>query len=317
MSDSEQRRQFLEDTLSGLQQPQKSIPCKYLYDERGSKLFEAICQTSEYYVTRAELALHEQHAGEIAERIGPRAHIIEFGSGSGLKTRKLLANLEQPRAYTPIEISSAALALTTRELRSAFPEITIHPLQADYTQPIDEKSFRLDPAPRRRVAYFPGSTISNFDHDQAAGFLGRMRSIVGSDGVVLVGVDLIKPVARLLAAYDDAEGVTAQFNRNVLHRLRRELGAHIDVDAFDHEARFNEDYKRIEMHLVARYRTRIDIGEHRFDLEPGESIHTENSHKYSQKNFRALAARAGLESVACWKDPEGLFSMHWLENTGD
>lgn len=313
MTDTAERERLLADAVSGLSRNQRELPCKYLYDARGSQLFEAICHTDEYYVTHADLALHEQHLSEISQMIGPEAHIIEFGSGSGLKTRKLLASLEAPRAYTPIEISAAALAVSTRELKLAFPEIEIQPLQSDYTQPIDEQMLRLDPPAKRRVVYFPGSTIGNFDHDEAVHFLQRMRGIAGANGAVLIGVDLLKPARRLLAAYDDAQGVTAEFNLNLLRRLQRELDAEVDIDAFRHEARFNSEQNRIEMHLVADRQTRIRIGEDCFDFQPGESIHTESSHKYSVRDFRTLAARAGLESVKCWKDPEGLFSMHWLE----
>ena len=307
------RGQFLNDALAGLAASPKTLPCKYFYDARGSALFEAICESPEYYVTRADLALHEAHIGEISDRIGPGAHVIEFGSGSGVKTRKLLASLRQPRAYTPIEISTAALNGSARKLTRDFGDIEIRPLQADYTRDIDAERLQLDPPSRRRVVYFPGSTIGNFDHDEAAAFLQRMGRIARPEGAILIGVDLMKPADRLLAAYDDAAGMTAAFNLNLLERLRRELDAEIDLDAFVHEARFNREQGRIEMHLVARSATSITLAQQRFELASGESIHTENSYKYSVKTFRELAARAGLVSRAVWKDPDGLFSMHWLE----
>ena len=306
---------FLADVLDGLSAQPRTLPCKYLYDARGSALFEAICQTEDYYVTRADLALHEQHIGEFSAIIGANAHIIEFGSGAGIKTRKLLAGLDQPRAYTPIEISAAALAESARELESAFPEIEICPLRADYTQPIESDSLRLDPPASRRVVYFPGSTISNFDHDEARVFLERMRNIAGPDGGILIGVDLLKPAERLLKAYDDDDGITARFNLNLLQRLIEELDAEIEPDHFVHEARFNPEFKRIEMHLTATRPTRISLHGQHFDFSTGESIHTENSHKYSVRDFRTLAARAGLESARVWKDPQGLFSMHWLQSS--
>lgn len=312
MSDPSETRQFREDVIAGLSNRPPSIPCKYLYDSKGSELFERICETPEYYVTRADLALHQTHMPEIASLIGPRAHVIELGSGAGIKTRHLLASLDSPRAYTPIEISAAALARSTRDLETAFPEIEIRPVQADYTHPIQSDALTLDPPANRRIVYFPGSTISNFEHHEATGFLLRLGRIAGPGGAVLIGVDLVKPVERLIAAYDDAGGITAAFNRNLLERLRRELDAEIDAEAFYHEARYDESLERIEMHLVARCPTRIIIDRHEFELDEGESIHTENSHKYSVESFRELAARAGLRSKKVWFDPDGLFSMHWL-----
>ncbi|MGY6630404.1 MAG: L-histidine N(alpha)-methyltransferase [Wenzhouxiangella sp.] len=308
-----QRERFAADVIGGLQCSPKTLPCKYFYDARGSELFEAICQTAEYYVTRADLALHEAHLPEIASCIGPNAHVIEFGSGAGIKTRKLLAALERPRAYTPIEISAAALKRSAKELAQAFPDIEICPLRADYTRPIDAEALAMEPPASRRVVYFPGSTIGNFTADEARDFLIRMGNIAGPKGAVLVGVDLIKPRERLEAAYDDQDGVTAQFNLNLLLRLQNDLGARLNLDDFSHEARFNDEARRIEMHLKAVRNTAIELNEQRFELAAGETIHTENSHKYSVSDFRELAETAGLASTRVWKDPEGLFSMHWLE----
>lgn len=303
---------FAADLRRGLSTRPRTVPCKYLYDARGSELFEGICATSDYYVTRADLALHEAHLTEMATAIGPRAHVIEFGSGAGVKTRRLLAGLEDPRAYTPIEISASALKASTRQLQRAFPEIEIRPLRADYTQPIPESAVTLDPPADRRVIYFPGSTISNFTHDEARDFLARMANIVGPKGGVIIGVDLIKNRQRLLAAYDDSEGVTAAFNLNLLTRMNRELDAGIDEDAFHHEARFNPEYKRVEMHLVADRDVSFSLDGETFEMAAGDTIHTENSHKYSVKDFRELAESAGLKSKKVWKDPEGLFSTHYL-----
>lgn len=303
---------FTADVCHGLSASPRTIPCKYLYDARGSELFEAICQTSDYYVTRADLALHEAHLADIAATIGPQAHVIEFGSGAGVKTRRLLAGLEAPRAYTPIEISASALAASTRQLQRAFPEIEIRPLRADYTRPIPESAVTLDPPARRRVIYFPGSTISNFTHSEARDFLARMARISGRTGGIIIGVDLIKNRDRLLAAYDDSEGQTAAFNLNLITRMNRELDAGIPEDAFTHQARFNPEHKRVEMHLVATRNLTFTIAEETYEFATGDSIHTENSHKYSVKDFRELAARAGLQSKKVWKDPEGLFSTHYL-----
>lgn len=310
---SDAARQFLEDAVDGLGRKPRSLPCKYLYDERGSALFERICETDEYYVTRADLALHRRHLPEIAARIGPDAHIIEFGSGAGIKIRSLLAACDRPRAYTPIEISGEALAESVARLAERFPTLAIHPIEADYTRPIPDRALALDPPARRRLVYFPGSTISNFSHDEAQAFLARMARIAGPGGAVLIGVDLVKDEARLKAAYDDAEGVTAEFNLNLLRRLREELDAELEPGDFEHEARYDRTQQRIEMHLVARRPTTIRIDGLRFDLAAGESIHTENSHKYTIEGFRALARQAGLEARATWTDPDRLFSMHYLE----
>ncbi len=306
------RQTFLSDALHGLAQTPRSLPCKYLYDKRGSQLFEAICQTEDYYVTRADLALHDGHMAEMSALIGPAAHILEFGSGAGIKTQKLLAALDQPRAYTPIEISASALQASAAHLADAFPELDVRPVCADYTQPIDDAELALDPPAQRRVIYFPGSTISNFEHDEARAFLTRMARIIGESGGILIGVDLLKPAERLIQAYDDSEGVTAAFNLNLLQRMVRELGATIDLDAFEHQARFNTELGRIEMHLVAVRPTEIAIQDQRFQLAEGESIHTENSHKYSIEGFQSLAESAGLRAVRVWTDRDQLMSMHWL-----
>lgn len=310
---------MLEEVLAGLAEAPRTLPYKYLYDERGSKLFEAICETPEYYLTRADLAILEQHLPEMAALVGPDAHVIEFGSGAGIKTRRLLAALESPRAYTPIEISASALRASARRLESSFPEIEIRPLQADYLQLISRENLLLDPPAKRRVVYFPGSTISNFSHDEARHFLTRLRRIVEPDGAVLIGVDLAKDPARLLAAYDDAGGATAAFNLNLLEHINRELDTDFDITGFRHEARYNDALRRIEMHLVATRAMTVTVAGRPFEFTEGESIHTENSHKYSVADFRELATSAGLLSRQVWKDPEGLFSTHYLEpkGTGD
>ena len=312
-STADVRQEFLKDVIAGLEGRPRTLPCKYLYDERGSELFEQICDTEEYYVTRADLALHERSLDAIAERVGPEAHIIEFGSGAGIKIRLLLEACERVRAYTPIEISGEALAISVAQLADGFPALDIRPLEADYTQPVPDEALRLDPPARRRVIYFPGSTISNFERHEAHDFLERMRRIAGPGGGVLIGVDLVKDVDRLRAAYDDAAGVTAAFNLNLLERLRNELDAEIENGAFGHEARYDDERQRIEMHLVAERPTRIELAGRHFDFEAGDSIHTENSHKYTVEGFRDLARSAGLRPVETWLDPDGLFSMHYLE----
>jgi dimethylhistidine N-methyltransferase len=309
----DEREQFRADALAGLAARPRAIPCKYLYDERGSALFEGICETGDYYVTRADLALHEAHLDEIEAAIGPDAHIIEFGSGAGIKIRKILGASDHLRAYTPIEISGEALAQSVAALEEQFPGMEIRPLQADYTQDIPAEKFRLDPPARRRVIYFPGSTISNFTHDEAHAFITRMARIAGPGGGALIGVDLIKAPERLERAYDDAEGVTAAFNRNLLARLENDLGAALEADAFEHRAVYDAERERIEMHLVAARDTAIELDGRRFDFAAGDSIHTENSHKYSIDGFRALVEGTGFRPVDVWTDPDGLFSMHYLE----
>ena len=305
--------QFHADALAGLAAEPKSLPCKYLYDERGSELFESICETADYYVTRADLALHEAHLDEIESAIGPDAHVIEFGSGAGIKIRKILGHADHLRAYTPIEISAEALAQSVAALAEQFPEMEIRPLEADYTQDIPAEHFDLDPPARRRVIYFPGSTISNFTHAEAHAFITRMANIAGPGGGALIGVDLIKPTERLERAYNDADGVTAAFNTNLLRRLEADLGARLEIDAFEHRAIYNEDRQRIEMHLVASRPTTIELDGKRFDFDTDDSIHTENSHKYSIEGFRKLVKGTGLHPVTTWTDPDGLFSMHYLE----
>ncbi len=300
------------DVINGLSHSPRFLPCKYLYDERGSDLFEQICETKDYYVTRADLELHETQLPKISQLIGPNAHIIEFGSGAGTKTQQLLASLTTPRAYTPIEISPTALALSVEALQASFPALDIIPLEADYTQDIDPDDLSLDPPASRRVVYFPGSTIGNFTREEALGFLQRMAKIAQKNGAVLVGVDLVKPVDQLLRAYDDDEGITAQFNKNLLARLKEELGAELDLDAFEHEARFNPVLNRIEMHLVAKTPTTIVVANQRFDFAVGETIHTESSHKYTIEDFQNLAAQAGLKAEQVWLDGEARFSMHYL-----
>jgi len=306
------RKQFLHDALAGLSADPPELPCKYLYDERGSGLFEAICATEEYYVTRADLALHQTHADEIVQTIGPGAHFIELGSGAGIKIRILLEAATNPRAYTAIEISRDALTRANAKLQQQFPQLEIHGVVADYTQPIDSALFRLDPPARRRVVYFPGSTISNFTHQQAREFLSRMGRMAGLDGRVLIGVDLVKPVERLVRAYDDAAGVTAAFNLNLLQRLRSDLDACLKIEDFAHQARYNEREQRIEMHLVAQTDTVIELAGRSFRFRQGESIHSENSHKYSIESFTELLEGTGLSIERTWTDPDGLFSMHDL-----
>ncbi len=301
---------FRADVIEGLSRPQKTLPCKYLYDDAGSHLFERICELPEYYPTRTEMALLASAADEIAACLGPRVRLVEFGSGAGVKVRLLLAALADPAAYVPVDISRGHLVAAALALAKDFPRLRVQPLCADYTRP-----FALPPAPPGAAAtagFFPGSTIGNFAPDEAAAFLGGAARLLGPGATMVVGVDTPKDPAILEAAYDDAAGVTAAFNANLLVRVNRELGADFDLDAFAHRALWNAEESRVEMHLVSRARQSVRIGDRRFDFLPGETIHTENSHKFAPDAFAALARRAGYAPKALWTDARGWFSIHAL-----
>ncbi len=304
---------FLQDALTGLAQPQPEIPSKYLYDELGSMLFEAICVTPEYYVTRTDLEILDRHLPDISACIGPRAHVIEFGSGAGVKTSHLLASLEQPAAYTPIEISAAALEASAAHLQRQFPALRIQPLAADYTQPIAPADLDICTDCQTRVVYFPGSTIGNFTLDQARHFLRRIQAIISAflpeiRGGLLIGIDLLKPLEVLLPAYADPAGVTAAFNKNLLARMNRELGSDFVLSQWSHAARFNSEHQRVEMHMVSERTQQVQLGGQTFSFAAGDSIHTENSHKYSLRGFSEMAARAGLKLEQHWTDANGWFA---------
>ena len=320
MSNALERLQDLEPSteefriavLAGLGQRQKSLPCKFFYDAEGSRLFDQICELPEYYPTRTELKLLTDEAGEIARLIGPRARLVEFGSGAGIKIRLLLNALDRPAGYVPVDISREHLMMAAADLARDFPKLQIAPICADYTQP-----FAL-PAPAglqpvTTVGFFPGSTIGNFTPTEARAFLTRARRLLGPGSSMVVGVDLRKDAGILVPAYDDAAGVTAAFNLNLLVRINRELDGDFALDQFAHEARWNDSQGRIEMHLVSRRDQQVRIGSDRFTFREGETIHTENSHKYTLDGFRALAVEAGYKPRAAWTDAAGLFSVHMLE----
>ena len=306
---------FLSDVQRGLSSSPKTLPCKYLYDERGSQLFEQICELPEYYPTRADFEVTERHLEDIARLVGPRARLVELGSGSSTKTRLLLDRLTDLVGYVPVDISVDALEASVSELRKAYPRLEILPLAADYTQPLELPS--PTHPPQRTVVYYPGSTIGNFHPQAAIAFLRRVCRAIESRpgqgaGGLLIGVDLKKDPAVLEAAYDDAAGVTAAFNKNLLARINRELGASIDLDAFEHAARYDPVLGRIEMHLVSRSAQDVAVGDRSFHFEAGESIRTEESYKYGREDFARLAAEAGLEVEAFWTDSRGLFSLQYL-----
>ncbi|HET9405396.1 MAG TPA: L-histidine N(alpha)-methyltransferase [Burkholderiales bacterium] len=302
---------FLGDVIAGLSRARKALPPKYFYDERGSKLFEAICRTPEYYVTRTEVALMRERAAAIARRIGPNCAVIEYGSGSARKTRILLDALE-PAAYVPIDIAREQLRATAAGIARDYPELPVTAVCADYSRALELPG--LDGLRAlRRVVYFPGSTIGNFTPAEAAGFLGNVRRLAGPGGGLLIGVDLRKDAARLNAAYNDRRGVTAAFNLNLLARINRELGADFDLAAFRHQAFYNEPLGRIEMHLLSLADQRVSIGRHVIRFRAGETIHTENSCKYSVTGFQSLARGAGFDPAACWVDDGRLFGVHFLQ----
>nr|WP_286197694.1 L-histidine N(alpha)-methyltransferase [Variovorax boronicumulans] len=294
---------------AALSAPQRSISPKYFYDARGSQLFDAICELREYYPTRTELALLRRHAGEIAALAGREAEVVEFGAGSLRKVRLLLDALDSPAGYVPIDISGEHLEQAAAQLRADYPGLAVHPVVADYTQPL-----HLPVAARKsgmRLGFFPGSTIGNFDPEQALRFL-RMAARVLRGGALVLGADLVKDPAVLHAAYNDEAGVTAAFNLNLLARANRELGTDFDLSGFAHGAFYNSPRRRIEMHLVSRRAQRVQLDGQTYLWEEGETLHTENSHKFTVDSLRALATEAGFTPGPVWTDPNGLFSLHWL-----
>jgi dimethylhistidine N-methyltransferase len=289
--------------IAGLALPQKALPPKYFYDDPGSRLFERICRLPEYYLTRTELALTKANIAAIARFAGRGCELVEYGSGESLKTRLLIRAL-RPAAYLPVDISQAALRGAAERLGREFPWLEIVPVNGDFSRPVELPRSR---APR--VVYFPGSTIGNLSPEEAHAFLSMTR---GQAARMLVGVDLRKAATTLHAAYNDSRRVTAAFNLNLLARINRELGADFDPKSFEHYAFYNAAAGRIEMHLVSLTRQNVRIGRHRFAFEAGESIHTENSYKYSIEGFRALAAAAGYIGEKTWTDRRGLFALHAL-----
>lgn len=300
---------FLEDVFAGLSAPRKSLPCKYFYDREGSALFDAICALDEYYPTRTETALLRARAAEIAGLAGRSAALIELGSGSSVKVRLLLDALDRPALYIPVDISREHLMISAARLAGDYPAVTVVPVAADYVQ-----GFALPAgvAAERSVVFFPGSTIGNFRPGEAIGFLHGLGARLGRGVRLLVGVDLRKDKAVLEAAYDDARGITAAFNLNLLARINRELDGTFDLARFAHRALYNDLRGRIEMHLVSLADQTVRVGGRAFRFRRGETIHTENSYKYSVGGFRRLAARAGWQAERSWTDPKGLFSLHWM-----
>jgi dimethylhistidine N-methyltransferase len=303
---------FAADVLAGLTAKPKRLPPKYFYDLAGSALFERITRLPEYYPTRSELALLRQHAPAMASLFPPGVALIEFGSGASTKARILLCAAASVEAYVPIDISGDFLQQDVACLRRDFPHLPIHPVVADFTTMTAPPA---EIAAKLRAGFFPGSTIGNFEPQEAAEFLRRAGQILGSGAVFLVGVDLVKAPDLLYRAYNDAEGVTAKFNLNLLVRINRELNANFNLDAFEHHAFYNAARSRIEMHLASTKRQKVRVGDTTIEFRAGETIHTENSYKYSIDSFQALAHGAGWSPLTAWTD--GLFSVHALRMTGD
>jgi len=300
------------DVIAGLTGKPKSLPPKYFYDHAGSALFDRITRLPEYYPTRSELALLERHSAEMASLLPPAAALVEFGSGSSRKARILLGAAANIEAYVPIDISGDFLREDAAKLHRDFPRLAIFPVAADFTVTTE---LPAEVAKMPRAGFFPGSTIGNFEPHEAAGFLRRAGRMLGHGAVLIVGVDLAKEPDILYHAYNDAAGVTAKFNLNLLARINRELGANFNLAAFEHHAFYNTDKNRIEMHLASTKRQKVRIGDVTVDFRAGETIHTENSYKYSVESFKALAHGSGYTPLQVWTD--GLFSVHALRVTAD
>jgi dimethylhistidine N-methyltransferase len=304
------RERFLAEVISGLRKPQKELPSKYFYDERGSALFQQICPLNEYYIPRTEESIMQTYIDEITELIGPQALLIEYGSGDCRKIRFLLDHLHDPVAFIPVDISHELLENVGKQLDAEYPDLEVLPICADYTT-----SFELA-HPRRKysrpVVFFPGSTISNFDPVPAKHFLEHIASVCAPDGALLIGVDLKKDTGILHSAYNDSQGITAAFNLNLLNRINRELNSDFQLDSFQHYAFFNPRESRVEMHLVSRKKQSVTIDSVVINFEAGESIWTESSYKYTSDEFRQMASSTGFHVEHAWTDRQNWFSVQYL-----
>jgi dimethylhistidine N-methyltransferase len=308
-SQFQQSEAFQSDVIVGLGQSPKSLPSRWLYDDRGCELFEDITRLAEYYPTRTETAILRDHSGEMADFCGDRTVLLEYGAGAGIKTEILVRALRTPRLYVPIDIAGDFLDQTIERFGRRFPSLAAKPIVADFTA-----SFAL-PAwvpSEHRIAFFPGSTIGNLDSGEVATFLQRLRRQVGFGGKAIIGVDMKKPLDVLIPAYDDRAGVTAQFNLNLLARINRELDGDFVLERFTHSARWNEAESAIEMHLVSLASQTVTVSDRSFDFDPGESIHTESSRKYDVQGFTALANANGWRVDRAWHDEHDYFSVFGL-----
>lgn len=319
MKDSAQRalytlddasEEFARDLVAGLRGNPKRIACKYFYDAHGSELFDRICRLPEYYQTRTEMTLLRAHAGEIGNAMGARVELIEFGAGALSKVRILLDALEEPQIYVPIDISGDYLLDVVVGLEEDYPEMTLKPVIADFTQTLNLGAKAQGVS--RRVGFFPGSTIGNFARDAAVAFLRNAAQVLDGGGL-LIGTDLVKDPAVLHAAYNDSAGVTAAFNKNLLLRANRELGANFDLNQFAHHACYNPLAMKIEMYLVSLARQTVRMAGQTIHFDEGEAVHTEDSQKYTIEGFTELAAKSGFVLRKSWTDDAHLFAIHWLE----
>jgi L-histidine Nalpha-methyltransferase len=300
---------FARDVIAGLKAPRKHIAPKYFYDEAGSALFERITQLPEYYPTRTELQILATHAPDIGQLVAPGAALIEFGTGTSTKARILLQAIPNFASYVPVDIAEDFLRREAAEVERDFPNLKVLPVVADFTTQFElPEEVRAQP----QVGFFPGSTIGNFEPHEACAFLQRVAKVLSPGAVLIVGVDTVKATPVLNAAYNDKAGVTAAFNRNLLVRINRELGGNFRPECFEHHAFFNRDLKRIEMHLASMKRQKVRVAGETIDFRAGETIHTENSYKYSVEAFRALARGAGWKPLAAWTDPAKYFAVHAL-----
>jgi dimethylhistidine N-methyltransferase len=305
------RDNFRADVLDGLSQPQKRIPPKYFYDARGSDLFEQICRTPEYYVTRTELKLLSDIGPQLATIVGPDATVVEFGSGSDAKIRRVLDALEEPHAYVAIDISREPLERAIDDLARDYDGLTVGGICADFMAPIELPDEALRGA-GKRLGFFPGSTVGNMERERCRAFLRHTRDMFEEGDGFLIGVDLRKDRNILEPAYNDADGITAAFNMNVLRRINQDLGGTLELRNFRHFAHYNEELGRVEMHLESLRDQEFTIDGQSFSMKAGETIHTENSYKYGVKEFTEAAEAAGYWSVQVWQDQKSLFSIHYL-----
>ena len=305
------RDPFREDVLEGLAKSQKAIPSRWLYDEKGSQLFDEITRLPEYYPTRTELGVLRKSAGDMAKAIGPDAVIVEYGAGSLVKIRLLLDALDRPAAVVPVDISASHLDAAAAELRADYPDLVIKPIASDFMA--SNLGEALPESAGRRAGFFPGSTVGNLNDDDICRFLRNAHADLGERACFVIGLDLPKSADILVPAYDDAQGVTAAFNKNLLVRINRELGGTFDIDAFAHEARWNADDSRIEMHLVSLKDQSVKVAGETFTFRKGDSIHTENSRKIALDAFSKLATTEGWSLTRHWTDEDGLFAVMLLE----
>lgn len=306
---------FQQDVLLGLSQAAKQLPCKYFYDARGARLFTQICDTPEYYITRTELGIMRECVADMAQLIGTDADILEFGSGEGIKIRLLLNALQAPRSYTPMDISEAILHQSAQHLKEEYPTLKVSPVAGDFTHEFPRMPEFQAPSGACKLVYFPGSSLSNFSPDEAIHFLTRIADFLPDNGCLLIGIDRIKSVTTLHRAYNDAQGVTAAFNLNLLSRINRELEGDFDLDNFEHYASYNPDLCRMEMRLVSRCKQLVTIAGCEFSFAQGEAIHTENSYKFSLEGFRAMAEVSGFHHCQHWSDKDENFSVFFLQKT--